>query len=351
MEVTNLSILHDYENAEKSGLVPSWPQFCCPDHLIPLVKESGRLDCPRGEHFEVKAGIPRFTPHTTYADGFGAQWKKYRASQLDSYSGVPITRERLRRCLGEALWKDLSGRQVLECGCGAGRFTEHLLEQGACVTSMDISDAVEANEQNFPQSHNHRIAQADILRLPFTAEQFDLVLCLGVIQHTPSPERAIAALSAQVKPGGFLVIDHYTYNVADFTKVAALVRPAFKRLSPAAGIRRSEQLVRLFLPLHHRVGNVRWLQMLLSRISPVTCYYHAYPGLNEEMQTEWARLDTHDYLTCWYRHYRTRSGIAKILRSLGFEEVFCEYGGNGVEARAKRPVRSSPTPSTPVNSQ
>jgi 2-polyprenyl-3-methyl-5-hydroxy-6-metoxy-1,4-benzoquinol methylase len=98
---------------------------------------------------------------------------------------------------------------VLEAGCGAGRFTEVLLKRGASVTSIDLTDAVAANQENFPQSEHHRIAQADILRLPFSPKQFDAVFCLRVIQHTPSPEAAIAALYDQVRPGGLLVIDHY----------------------------------------------------------------------------------------------------------------------------------------------
>jgi 2-polyprenyl-3-methyl-5-hydroxy-6-metoxy-1,4-benzoquinol methylase len=341
-----MPILSNEEKVQNADLMPPWPQFCCPSHLIPLVQHSGRLDCEQGEQFEIRGGVPRFVPQNSYADGFGAQWKKYRLTQLDSYSGVPITEMRLRNCLGEDLWGKLAGKQVLECGCGAGRFTEHLLEKGAFVSSVDLSDAVDANNENFPEARTHRVVQADILRLPFQPGNFDVVLCIGVIQHTPNSEQTIRALSTQVKLGGYLVMDHYTYTLAEFTKAAALIRPIVKRFSPAAGIRHSEQLVKLFLPLHRRVRRIRWMQMLLSRVSPVTCYYHRFPQLNEELQTEWALLDTHDYLTCWYRHYRTSTEIARLLRSIGFEDVFCEYGGNGVEARAKRAAQSFPTATT-----
>ena len=65
------------------------------------------------------------------------------------YTGIPISRTRLRRCLGEAVWKRLAGLDVLECDCGAGRFTEVLLDDGARVTSVDLSEAVDANAENF----------------------------------------------------------------------------------------------------------------------------------------------------------------------------------------------------------
>lgn len=315
-----------------------WKDFCCPIHLDHLELKGQTLCCPRGEKFPLRGGIPRFVEQKNYADAFGAQWKKYRLTQLDSYSGVPITEDRIRRCLGEQLWIKLTGNRVLECGCGAGRFTEILLKQGALVTSIDLSDAVEANEQNFPQSSSHWIAQADILRLPFKPGQFDVVLCLGVIQHTPKPEETLAALAGHVKAGGILVIDHYTYQISEFTKAANLLRLVLKRLPPTKGLQWTDRLVGSLLPVHKRVRHSRLAQMFLSRVSPVMSYYQAYPQLSDEMQYQWALVDTHDSLTCWYRRFRTRSQIERAMKSMGLEGIVCWHGGNGIEARGQRPL-------------
>src|SRR5262245_14526583 len=146
-----------------------------------------------------------------YTAAFGAQWKRYRRTQLDSYTGFPISRTRALRCIGGENLSWMYGKRVLECGCGAGRFTEILLSLGSTVVSIDLSDAVEANRDNFPPNELHQIAQADIEHLPFRPETFDVVFCLGVIQHTPNPEYTIACLFEQLKPGGLLVIDHYTF--------------------------------------------------------------------------------------------------------------------------------------------
>jgi 2-polyprenyl-3-methyl-5-hydroxy-6-metoxy-1,4-benzoquinol methylase len=288
----------------------------------------------------MRLGIPRFADNKNYTAAFGAQWKKYRLTQLDSFTGSTITEERLQRCLGGELWAALAGKHVLECGCGAGRFTEVLLKKRARVTSIDLSEAVEANQQNFPQSDGHRIAQADIMQLPFKPTQFDLVLCLGVIQHTPNPESTMRALAKHVKPGGTMAIDHYTYTVSEFTRTAGLLRPFLKRLPPATGLQWTEKLVAAFLPLHKRIRNLPAAQMLLNRFSPITCYYKAYPQLSDEIQYQWSLVDTHDSLTCWYRRFRTRSHIEKTMTLLGFENVVCWYGGNGVEARGQRAVES-----------
>jgi SAM-dependent methyltransferase len=294
------------------------------------------LECAEGERFPRVDDIPRFVKGPHYAEAFGEQWKLYRLTQLDSYTKTTITRDRLYRCLGEQIRADLEGKHVLECGCGAGRFTEILLDLGAYVTSIDLSDAVEANLQNFPQ-RTHRVAQADIVALPFLAQTFDLVICLGVVQHTRDPEKTISHLYDYVKPGGALVIDHYTWSFSGCTKTAPLVRQVAKRLRPQAGIKLTEALVNILYPLHKATRNFLPGQMLLSRFSPVLSYCHAYPQLSDSLLREWALLDTHDSLTDWYKHFRTRKQILKTLQSLGLERIWCEYGGNGLEARGYRP--------------
>lgn len=315
-----------------------WPAWICPTHQEPLIVEEQTLKCPSGDSFPIKNGIPRFVPQSSYTDAFGAQWKRYRLTQLDSHTGTTITRDRARRCIGERLWNDLSGKYVLECGCGAGRFTEVLLNQGACVTSMDLSNAVEANQENFPQNATHRIAQADILHLPFAPQQYDVVFCLGVIQHTPNPEQTIECLYNQVKPGGTLVIDHYTYMLSWFTKTAPLFRRVLRHLPPDKGIQATERITRLLFPLHRMVRRSRLAQMALSRLSPVSAYYQHYPQLSEKLQREWALLDTHDTLTAWYCYFRTEKQIKHQLEQLGLEEIWSNNVGSNIEFRGWRPT-------------
>jgi SAM-dependent methyltransferase len=203
------------------------------------------------------------------------------------------------------------------------------------VTSVDLSSAVDANQDNFPQSDRHRIFQADVMQLPFAPAQYDVVFCLGVIQHTPSPEATIAKLFEQVRPGGWLVIDHYTYGLGYLTKSAALFRLVLRRMSPEQGSKWTNRLVATFFPLHRAVRNHRLAGLLLSRISPISCYYGKLP-LTDRSQLEWSLLDTHDGLTDWYKHFRTRKAIKRVLDNLGTVDTWCEYGGNGVEARGRK---------------
>lgn len=324
----------------------SFPRMICPLDASELTTgPQGGLRCSSGHNFNVRNEIPRLlASESNYADAFGKQWIEYRLTQLDSYTGTHISRDRLRRCLGELLWSRLqqSDRiEILESGCGAGRFTEILLQQpAAAVTSTDLSSAVEPNKENCPLSARHRIVQCDINQLPFAPEQYDIVLCLGVIQHTSDPERTMENLYRQVKPGGWLVIDHYTQSLAYYTKLSEwLLRPVLKRVSPSRGLAVTKALTRAYFPLHRAVRNAKPLQMLLSRFSPLLTYYHLFPQLNDKLQYEWAELDTHDSLTDFYKYLRSPRSIESTLRALGSCNIWVQRGGNGVEARCQKPQR------------
>jgi SAM-dependent methyltransferase len=288
--------------------------------------------------FERRGGIPRFVDGGTYSDAFGAQWKRYRRTQLDSHTGTTLSSDRTRSVLGGELYGGLVGSDVLEVGCGAGRFTEVLLAQGARVTSVDLSPAVEANLQNFAQDARHRIAQADALRLPFEPQQYDVVFCLGVVQHTPSPEATIAALYEHVRPGGWLAFDHYRHRLRWWLSTAPAFRAVLKRLPADRGLRLTDTLVSVLFPVHRAIGPAGLPGRVLRRISPVQTYYHAFPELSEELQREWAFLDTHDVLTDWYKHFRTPLQIATTLARLGLVDRHVCAAGNGIEARGRRPL-------------
>jgi len=327
-------------------LTSTFPPVVCPMDQLALNPGAGdELRCNSGHCFRVRRDIPRLlASESTYADAFGQQWTEYRITQLDSYTRTNISKDRLRRCLGEELWSSLQrpGRtEILESGCGAGRFTEILLQlPGASVTSTDLSSAVEPNKTNCPLSDRHRIIQCDINQLPFGPEQYDIVICLGVIQHTKNSEQTIADLYKQVKPGGWLVMDHYTQTLSYYTKLSEwLLRPILKRLSPARGLTITKALTRTFFPLHRAVRNAKPLQMVVSRFSPLLTYYHAFPQLNDQLQYEWAELDTHDSLTDFYKHLRSARSIKSTLLGLGSKNVWVQKGGIGVEARCQKPPK------------
>lgn len=323
------------------------PELACRPHGEPFAlagheppDKSSVVRCVRGCTIPVVGRIPRFVESSGYASGFGLQWNRFRKTQLDSHTGATISRNRLSRCLGGSL-DVVRGRSVLEVGCGAGRFTEILLEAGARVFACDLSDAVDANYENCGGSPGYFICQADIHELPVRPGSFDVVLCLGVVQHTPEPEATIRVLAEYVRPRGLLVLDHYS-DEYDYTRSRRIVRESLLMLPPALAARLAVGLARILLPVHRLARNGSPLrgrvQGTLRAISPLVDYFDSYPELGDEILGQWAILDTLDMLTDRFKHFRSPAEVERALAACGLVELEVARGGNGVEARAWRPA-------------
>ena len=325
------------------------PELRCIPHGHPLalggsalkptaIADATALRCAFGCNVPVVGAIPRFVPSDDYAAAFGWQWTHFQKSQLDSHTGTTISRDRLTRCLGGDL-SIVRGKTVLEAGCGAGRFTEILLSAGARVFAADLSVAVEANYANCAGASNYFVCQADIRRLPVRPASFDVVICLGVVQHTPEPEETIAALASYLKPGGLLAIDHYSEDYP-VTTPRRVLRELLLRMPPERARRIALGTARALVPVHRALWRRRRgfgrLRQYLGRVSPLVDYYDAYPELGTQLLSEWAVLDTHDTLTDQYKHLRKPNEIREALEDLGLADIEVERGGNGVEARARR---------------
>jgi SAM-dependent methyltransferase len=250
-----------------------------------------------------------------------------------------FSRDRLTRCLGGSL-DVIDGKSVLEVGCGAGRFTEVMLEAGARVFACDLSEAVEANYENCLHWPDYFVCQADLRQLPVRPNSFDVVVCLGVIQHTPSPEETIKTLAQHVRPGGLLAIDHYTHNYPR-NFLQRNLRRLLIRLPARFAKPLALALARTLLPVHRLTwkdpGRFRRLRACLLHHSPLIDYHDAYSRLGERLLSEWSVLDTHDSLTDYYKHFRTADEIEAALRSCGLVNLEVAYAGNGVEARGRMP--------------
>lgn len=321
---TDLSFLRDPETAES------------------LTTDGTNLRSGSGRDYPVVRGIPRFVGAENYSDDFGMQWNMFPTTQLDSSTGLDISERRLARCLQGNL-PNLKGVTVLEAGSGAGRFTEVLLKHGAVAHSFDYSNAVEANARNNGAHENLTLVQADIRKIPFAKASYEYVVCLGVLQHTPSPEESIRALWEMVKPGGALAIDHYPWRwkivlPPPFGEAIALYRRAILALPKRLRFRTVRALTNFWFPVHWKFRDSAMAQRVLRRLSPVLFYYPQIPLRDRNMYYQWALLDTHDATTDYYKHRRTVVQIERFLEGLGAVDIVVAAGGNGVEAFCKKPL-------------
>jgi SAM-dependent methyltransferase len=104
------------------------------------------------------------------------------------------------------------GKEVLDAGCGNGRWTYGFLQLGASVTALDASQAAcTAIQRTFEKKQRLSVVQANLLSLPneITERQFDLVFSWGVLHHTGNAEQAMKKLAALVNPDGLMYLYLY----------------------------------------------------------------------------------------------------------------------------------------------
>ncbi len=101
---------------------------------------------------------------------------------------------------------DVSGRRILDAGCGAGPLFEALRDRGADMTGFDLSaKMVELARKRLGDDAALRVA--DIGKpLPFPDDEFDDVVAALVLHYLEDWAAPLAELRRVLKPGGRLIL-------------------------------------------------------------------------------------------------------------------------------------------------
>ncbi|MBI4445049.1 MAG: methyltransferase domain-containing protein [Acidobacteria bacterium] len=268
------------------------------------------------------ARVSCYVQDEEYAASFGKQWTKFQKTQLDSYNGTCISRNFLEKLLNQPLdW--LRGKNVIEFGAGAGRFTEYLAQFANLVVAVDLSSAIFVNAAL--ENENVIAVQADLLHMPQSHMKFDLVFCRGVLQHLPHPPTAIAALFDWVKPGGWVVFDVYARGRLGRLEAKHLWRPVIQLFFTFDSYsqlldRYAEKILRLRWSLKPFFPGIS--KRLLDYFLPIWDYRGVLP-LSSSQLVEWAKLDTLDAMFSKYDNPMKHQEVARVLA-----ELKCSYSSD-----------------------
>ena len=114
----------------------------------------------------------------------------------------------------------LTGKRVLDIGCGGGILSDSMARRGADVTGIDLSvkalrvaqlHALEAGTANV--SYKEISAEAMALEQP---GEFDVVTCMEMLEHVPDPASVVRACATLVKPGGWVFFSTLNRNAKAF---------------------------------------------------------------------------------------------------------------------------------------
>ncbi|MGO3344080.1 MAG: bifunctional 2-polyprenyl-6-hydroxyphenol methylase/3-demethylubiquinol 3-O-methyltransferase UbiG [Marinomonas sp.] len=109
----------------------------------------------------------------------------------------------------------LSGKKVIDIGCGGGILSEAMSALGAHVKGIDMGEAPLAVARLHLEE-----SKLDIDYEKITAEEiadreagtYDVVTCLEMLEHVPDPASVIKACMSLVKPGGHVFFSTINRN-------------------------------------------------------------------------------------------------------------------------------------------
>lgn len=109
----------------------------------------------------------------------------------------------------------LSGKAVVDIGCGGGILSESMARAGANVKGIDLADRalrvakLHSLESGVKVDYKKIAAEDLAARNPAS---FDVVTCMEMLEHVPDPQSSISACATLAKPGAHVFFSTINRN-------------------------------------------------------------------------------------------------------------------------------------------
>jgi len=269
----------------------------------------GSLVSPFGERYPVCGGIPRFISSEKYTETFGFQWNKHTRIYFDGKDKHRIysSSNQLERKLGLSLEK-VRDKKVLDIGCGTGANGAVMAEWGAReVFCVDLSSAVESAYANTRHLNNVHVIQADLFKLPFRHESFDILYSIGVLHHTPDTAKAFLSLVPFLKENGIISIWVY----ADCPDLVQRLSDRFRAVTTKMNPRLLYALCWLAVPAYY-VYKIPFLGKAI---------FHFLPPISQEPYWEDRGLDTFDWYSATFQWKHTYPEVYRWFQEANLTDI------------------------------
>ncbi|MBF2718991.1 bifunctional 2-polyprenyl-6-hydroxyphenol methylase/3-demethylubiquinol 3-O-methyltransferase UbiG [Psychrobacter sp. NG254] len=136
-----------------------------------------------------------------------------RGYQSDNVISNTVPHETARKTAEQGL----TGKKVLDVGCGGGILAESMARRGADVTGIDLgTENLKAATVHAEQSgleNTLRYQHIPVEELAKThGGQFDVVTCMEMLEHVPDPSSIVQACFELLAPGGVCVLSTINRN-------------------------------------------------------------------------------------------------------------------------------------------
>ncbi|HEX8874410.1 MAG TPA: bifunctional 2-polyprenyl-6-hydroxyphenol methylase/3-demethylubiquinol 3-O-methyltransferase UbiG, partial [Nitrosospira sp.] len=110
----------------------------------------------------------------------------------------------------------LSGKAVLDVGCGGGILSESMATRGAHVTGIDLGEkALKVAKLHLLESGVKQVTYRKSAVEDLAKEQphhYDVVTCMEMLEHVPDPASTVRACAGLAKPGGWVFFSTINRN-------------------------------------------------------------------------------------------------------------------------------------------
>lgn len=102
----------------------------------------------------------------------------------------------------------ITGKRVLDVGCGGGILADAMARKGAEVLGIDLAEkALKVAQLHALEAGTRGVKYRAISAEALAAEaphSFDVVTCMEMLEHVPDPASVVQACADLVKPGGWV---------------------------------------------------------------------------------------------------------------------------------------------------
>lgn len=116
---------------------------------------------------------------------------------------------------------DLSGKIILDAGCGSGYSTELILKEFSPSKLIAFDFMPEqiklAKQRNLPVD----FFVGDVTQMNLESESFDAVFVFGILHHVPGWRKGLSEISRALKQGGVFLVEEvstrgFLFDIANF---------------------------------------------------------------------------------------------------------------------------------------